>query len=277
MQNPKSLSRITKELLSVHDLYPKKSLGQNFLTDPGVLKRIVDAADLSPDEVVVEIGMGLGVVTEELAKRVKKVLSLEVDPDLILICKKILSRYQNLEIIKSSILEWELPGDMASFKVVGNLPYYITAPIIEKVLDDWRGRVKKAVITIQKEVAERIIAGPGSRAYGSFSVFVQNQALVGLNSLISKSSFYPRPEVSSAILVLDPYDKPLFDIDHGIVREAFGQRRKMIRASLSHYNIDWDRLGIDGSKRPEELGLPEFSLLTNFVDIGKLTNSQPGK
>lgn len=268
MPNPRSLSQITKELLAAYNLYPKKRLGQNFLIDPKVLERIVDAAELTPEDTVIEIGMGLGVVTEELAKKVNKIVAIEVDQDLILICKKILDSYQNVEIIRSSILEWELPEDLTAFKVVGNLPYYITAPIVEKILEEWKGKVQKAVITIQKEVAERIVAGPGSKTYGSFSVFIQNQAKVEINSLISKYSFYPQPDISSAIVTLEPYNKPLYNIDYKLVRAAFQQRRKTIRNSLSDYNIDWDKLGIDKGKRPETLSLEEFE---KICDNSKIT------
>ncbi|NQU16423.1 MAG: ribosomal RNA small subunit methyltransferase A [Candidatus Saganbacteria bacterium] len=271
MPDPRSLSQITKELLAAYNLYPKKRLGQNFLIDPQVLKRIVDAAGLSADDVVVEIGMGLGVVTEELAKKANKVISLEVDPDLILICKKILGSYQNVNIVRSSILEWQLPEGLESFKVVANLPYYITAPIIEKILDEWRGRVGKAVLTIQKEVAERLASDISSKSYGSFSVFVQNQAKVEIHSLISKFSFYPKPEVSSAIIILDPYSKPLYEIDYKVVREAFAQRRKMIRSTLSHYNLDWDKMGIEEKRRPEDLRLSEFEIICKEIVSGKNT------
>jgi len=267
LPNPRSLSQITKELLATHNLYPKKRLGQNFLIDPKVLERIINAADLTLEDTIVEVGMGLGVVTEELAKKVKNVISLEVDSDLILICKKILSSYHNLEIIRSSILEWELPEELTVFKVVGNLPYYITAPIVEKILEDWSGKVKKAVITIQKEVAERIVAGPGSKTYGSFSIFVQNQAKVEISSLISKYSFYPQPDVSSAIVTLEPYEKPLYNIDYKLVRDAFQQRRKTIRNSLADYRIDWDKLEIEKGRRPETLSLEEFEKICDNSKI----------
>lgn len=262
MQNPKSLSNVTRELLAAYNLYPKKRLGQNFLIDPKVLERIVGACQLSSNDFVIEIGMGLGVLTEALVKKVASVISIEVDSDMVMICREILKQYQNLDIVRGSILDWELPEHFGEFKVVGNLPYYITSAIIQKVLSDWKGKVRRGVFTIQKEVAERILADPGGKEYGSFSIFVQNHAKVGLNSLISKFSFYPQPEVSSAIIVLEPYKKPLYKIDHDLVRLAFSQRRKMLRSTLAHLNIDWEKIGIDPTRRPETISLEEFEAIS---------------
>ncbi|MFC1496243.1 16S rRNA (adenine(1518)-N(6)/adenine(1519)-N(6))-dimethyltransferase RsmA [Candidatus Margulisiibacteriota bacterium] len=262
MQSHRSLSNITRELLAAHNLYPKKRLGQNFLIDPAVLERIINAAELSSADTVLEIGMGLGVLTEELAKKAKAVIALEVDPDMILICKKVLQAYSNLQIVRKSFLEWDLPSYLESFKIVGNLPYYITTPTIERIIEEFNEKVSLAVLTIQKEVAERIVSPPGSKVFGSISVFVQNLAAVRIDSLISKYSFYPQPEVSSAILVLKPYTSPKYQINQELVRAAFSQRRKTIRNSLAGYNIDWDKTGIDPRRRAETLSLAEFEKIS---------------
>lgn len=249
-------------------------MGQNFLVDQSVLERIINASELSSDDRVLEIGTGLGVLTEALAKRVKHVTTIDPDCDMIKISKDVLSRYENISFIEEDFLDWEI--DRQYDKVVANVPYYITSPIIEKLLIGCGNEArfgngsrlrprsfKRIVLTIQKEVAERIVSAPGSKRYGSFSVFVQNKAAAAIDSLISKRSFYPQPEVSSAILVLAPYEKPLYDIDEKIVRAAFSQRRKMIRSTLKKYNIDFEKIGIDPKRRAETLSLEEFERISS--------------
>ncbi|HTY13019.1 MAG TPA: rRNA adenine dimethyltransferase family protein, partial [Candidatus Omnitrophota bacterium] len=139
--------------------------------------------------------------------------------------------------------------------------YYITSPIIEKLLE-LKAKPERIVLTVQKEVAERLAASPGDRAFGSFTVFVQNRSEASIDSLISRRSFFPPPDVDSAILVLKPYPGPKYNIDEKLVRAAFSQRRKMIRSSLSKFNIDLDSLGIDSKRRPETLTLEEFEKLS---------------
>jgi len=250
---------VTRALLHAFNLHPKKRLGQNFLIDEAVLARIIDAADISNNDEVLEIGTGLGVLTEALAKKAKHVVTLDPDKDMILIAKKVLSAYQNIDFVAADFIKWK--PDQQFNKVVANVPYYITSPIIEKILS-FKDKAELAVLTVQKEVAERIAASPGSRAFGSFTVFVQNRAEVKIDSFISKKSFYPSPDVDSAILVLKPYDKPLYEIDEKIVRAAFSQRRKMIRSSLSKFNINFSSLGIDPRRRPETLSLQDFERLS---------------
>ena len=263
-----SLYKTTVGLLSAFNLHPKKRLGQNFLVDGQVLERIITAADLKPEDTVLEIGTGLGVLTEALARKVKQVVGIDPDKDMIQISKQVLAGCPNVELIAADFLKWK--PDRTFNKVVANVPYYITSPIIEKLLTEPRilflpaGRHGAGsantliVLTVQKEVAERIAASPGNRDFGSFTVFVQNRADVAIDSLVSRRSFYPSPDVDSAILVLRPYGKPKYNIDEKIVRAAFSQRRKMIRSSLAEFNIDFEKIGIDPRRRPETLSLEEF-------------------
>jgi 16S rRNA (adenine1518-N6/adenine1519-N6)-dimethyltransferase len=254
-----SLRQTTIELLNAFERRPRKKLGQNFLIDENSLKQIIAAAQLSPHDNVLEIGTGLGVLTGALAERAGSVTTLDPDKEMIQISKEVLSRFANIEYLPEDFLKWE-PARKYS-KVVANVPYYITSPIIEKLLSFAR-LPELIVLTVQKEVAERITSAPGGRKYGSFSVFVQNRAEAKIGAFIPKRAFFPQPNVDSAVLVLKPYEKLLYKIKEEIVRTAFSQRRKMLRGTLSEYKIDFDRIGIDPRRRPETLSLAEFEKIS---------------
>ena len=264
-----SLAQITRELLKSYNRYPRKNLGQHFLIDPKVLERIILAAELKPEDLVIEIGSGLGVVTSEIAKYAGRVIGIEIDKELISMSKSILSPQANIEFIAEDILEASLSeiSQGNKYKIIGNLPYYITAPIVEKIVKA-EEKPEIAVIMVQKEVAERMTASPGTKKYGSFSIFTQYYAQVELNSFVSKSSFLPWPNVGSAVVVLKPYKTPKYEVKDeklffDIVHATFQQRRKMIRNSLSGYNLDG--LGINMDRRPETLSIEEFSKLSNYL------------
>ncbi len=258
-----SLYQVTRELLSTHNRYAQKRMGQNFLVDQAALDRIVAAAELNSDDEVLEIGCGLGVLTQALASRVKHVVSLDLDKEMIQISKEVLGGYSNVDFIYADFLEWEPTKTFT--KVVANVPYYITSPIIEKLLNGMGNDegITRIVLTVQKEVAERISSNPGTKKYGSFSVFVQNRADVEIASLISRRSFYPMPNVESAILIIRPLGHLRYNIKEEIVRAAFSQRRKMIRSTLKKYNIDFDSIGIDSRRRAETLTLEEFEKISS--------------
>lgn len=267
--NP-TLAEVTRELLKAYGRYPRKRLGQHFLVDPQVLQRIINAAELSGDDLVIEIGSGLGVVTSEIAKQAGKVIAIEIDKELVEISKNVLKACPNVEIIPGDILEISL-DEIAKgrIKIIGNLPYYITAPIVEKIIEA-ENKPELAVLMVQKEVAERMAAAPGSKKYGSFSIFTQYHAAVELNSFVSKSSFHPWPQVGSAIIVLRPYQTPKYAVKDkkrffDMVHAAFQQRRKTLRNSLSEFNLEG--CGINLTRRPEELSLDEFVALSNFSGI----------
>lgn len=280
----RSLAEITKQLLHTYNRYPRKRLGQHFLIDPQVVNRIIAAAELSADDSVIEIGSGLGVITAEIAERVKNLTAIEIDKELVEISRQVLAPFQNTQIVSGDILKLDLdslipqltthnqPHNSISqlttqFKIIGNLPYYITAPIVEKILL-CQNKPEIAVIMVQKEVAQRMAANPGSKKYGSFSIFCQFYAQVEVNSFVSKSSFLPWPEVGSAIVVLKPYQKPRYPVKDeklffDIVHAAFQQRRKKLSSSLKEYNLISS--GIDLNRRPETLSLDEFCSLANCL------------
>ena len=265
-----TLAQITKELLASYHRFPRKRLGQHFLVDPQVLKRIINASELTKDDLVIEIGSGLGIVTLEIAKLSHHVIAVEIDKELQRISKDVLKDFNNISFIPKDILKIKLPELSLGrkYKIIGNLPYYITAPIIEKILEA-KDKSELAVLMVQKEVAERMAAAPGTKKYGSFSIFVQYHAEVKLNSFVSKSSFYPWPEVGSAIVVLKPYHEPKYKVKNekrffDIVHKAFQQRRKQLRNPLKEYDLKG--LDIDLSRRPETLSLEEFVKIANTIN-----------
>lgn len=258
-----TLSQITKELLSVYNRRPRKRLGQHFLIDPKVVGRIIAAAELTKDDLVIEIGSGLGVITAEIAPHVKQLVAVEIDKELSEISKKVLAPCKNVSIVSGDILDFDFSRFSPGYKIIGNLPYNITAPIVEKILTA-ENKPGRAVIMVQKEVAERMAAQPGTKTYGSFSIFAQYYASISLLSLVSKSSFLPWPEVSSAIVKLTPYKEPKYPVKDekrffAIVHAAFQQRRKMLRNSLRDFNLKAS--GIDLNRRPETLSIAEFAAL----------------
>jgi len=264
-----SLSQITRELLAVYGRYPRKRLGQHFLVDPKVVERIVNAAELSKDDLIIEIGSGLGVVTAELAKHVHHLIAVEIDKELLKISQEVLKSFGNISFVAQDILKTDL-AKLAlgrKYKVIGNLPYYITAPIIEKILKA-EDKPELAVVMTQKEVAERMTAAPGSKKYGSFSIFVQYHAEAKLDSFVSKSSFHPWPEVGSAIVILRPYKTPKYEVKDeklffDIMHAAFQQRRKKLRNSLKEYRLEGSN--IDLNRRAEELTIEDFVTLSDYL------------
>lgn len=265
---PPTLAQVTKELLAAYNRYPRKGLGQHFLIDPKVVERISAAGELSLDDLVVEIGSGLGVITAELARQVYQLIAVEIDKELVAISQTVLKNQPNVTFVSQDILKTDLAKLTLGrkYKVIGNLPYYITAPIIDKILTA-QEKPELAVIMVQKEVAERMVSAPGSKKFGSFSVFCQFYAAVKIDSLVSKSSFLPWPEVSSAVVVLKPYQQPKYPVrDESlffkIVHTAFQQRRKKLSSSLKEFNVSgWP---IDLNRRPENLSVAEFAALADY-------------
>jgi 16S rRNA (adenine1518-N6/adenine1519-N6)-dimethyltransferase len=260
-----TLAEITKGLLQAYNRYTRKNLGQHFLIDPKVLERIIAAGQLNSDDLVIEIGSGLGVVTAEIAKLVGHVIAVEIDKELMTISRDVLAPYSNITFVGEDVLKTDLAklAHGRKYKIIGNLPYYITAPIVEKIITA-ADKPRLAVLMVQKEVAERMSAIPGSKKYGSFSIFVQFYAEVELNSFVSKSSFLPWPEVGSAVVTLTPHPAPRFpNIDEKkffeIVHTAFQQRRKKLSTSLSEYDLTGTTINLN--RRPETLSLEEFAEL----------------
>lgn len=252
-----------------------KSLGQNFLTDKRVIYAMIGAAGICPEDLVIEIGPGIGVLTVEAARCAGRVVAIEIDKALIPILKDNLEGADNVDIINKDVLRTDINdiirgSCMRSAKIVGNLPYYITTPIIIKLLSE-SVDAESITIMMQREVAERITAEPGSRTYGALSVAVQYHCKVETVVDVPKESFMPAPKVDSRVLKLMPGEKKVVtpvseDMFFRCVKAGFAQRRKTLLNSLTGGGFDRETVrdvlagcGIDASRRPETLSLRDFA------------------
>ncbi|MEN6520762.1 MAG: 16S rRNA (adenine(1518)-N(6)/adenine(1519)-N(6))-dimethyltransferase RsmA [Armatimonadota bacterium] len=273
-----------RQLLARHGLRPKKRLGQNFLIDRNVLGKIIDAADLGADSCVLEVGPGLGTVTKEAAGIVAKVVAVEADRDLIPVLEETVGGLPNVEIVSGDFLKLDLPEFLGSqfgerrCTIVANLPYYITSPLIIKLIEA-KKHIDRMVVMVQEEVAARMVAAPGSGDFGSLTVFIQYHCEVKIAAHVKRTVFFPSPEVDSAVVRLDIRSEPAVSVpDEGlffkIVRASFGQRRKTLLKSLSGSpDLGWTRetagkvletAKIDPVRRGETLSLEEFATLARF-------------
>lgn len=269
-----------REIKDKYDFKLSKSLGQNFLTDKNIIDKIIDAAEITSDDLVIEIGPGIGVLTAEAARLAKKVIAVEIDKNLIPILKDTLAEHDNVEIINQDVLKTDLNGIITEAgcrrtKIIGNLPYYITTPIIMGLLEG-QVRADSIIIMMQKEVADRIKSAPGTKAYGALSVAVQYYCIADTVAVVPKEVFFPVPKVDSAVLRLDiRKDKPVELLDEKLffrcVKAGFGQRRKTLLNSLSQLG-DFTKeeirqcladTGIDEKRRAETLSLEEFASIAN--------------
>ena len=270
---------VTQYILKRFGLHMNKKLGQNFLIDADVVEEIIDAAQINPDDTVLEIGPGIGTLTQGLLEAGAEVFAVEIDKRLPSILQHTLEGYDNLHIINADILKIDIKELIGNrpFKVAANLPYYITTPIIMSLLESALP-ITKIVTMVQKEVAERMTAVPGSKIYGALSVAVQYYSQPQICFNVPPHSFMPSPEVESSVIVCDVYDKrPVCPIDEkmlfSVVKAAFGQRRKTLNNSLS--STGWAKedikrillkSGIDEKRRGETLSLQEFvTIADNFV------------
>ncbi|MFA5311001.1 MAG: 16S rRNA (adenine(1518)-N(6)/adenine(1519)-N(6))-dimethyltransferase RsmA [Candidatus Omnitrophota bacterium] len=250
---------------------PKKSLGQNFLADKNIVKKIIEALSLSPSDTVLEIGSGKGEITSLIASRVYKVYALELDARLKDILEERLKGYDNARVIIQDILKLDLAKLLApkeKIKVFGNIPYYISSPIIEYLIRH-RGRIERAFITVQKEFAKRVVASPGSKDYGSLSFFVQYYCLPEIIFHINRGCFYPVPKVDSSLLSLAFRAQPAVyvkdeELLFRLIRSAFNQRRKTLRNSLKGI-AETGEIGAFLNQRPEDLSLEDFANLANRI------------
>jgi len=261
---------------------PKKSLGQNFLVDKNIQRKLIAAYELKESDWVLEIGAGYGELTKLIADRVAFLYAIEIDPYLCNILKGSLKRYKNVRIVHKDILKFNLRKyfgrlkGINKVKVAGNIPYYITTPIIEHLLK-YRDKVETVFITVQKEFAKRITAKPGSKEYGSFSCFLQYYTIPRAIFLIKKNSFSPSPKVDSCLLELKiravPAVKTMREkLLFKIIRAAFNKRRKTLRNSLTgiiplqKLSMFFKRYSIDSNIRPERLTLEDFANLSNLQE-----------
>jgi 16S rRNA (adenine1518-N6/adenine1519-N6)-dimethyltransferase len=272
-------------LLRRQGLRPKKRLGQNFLVDRNTLEKIADAAELTPGDRVLEIGPGLGALTRALAERADRVVAVEVDADLLPILRETLGDLPNVRIVHADFLALPLDAFLPEHvgdrgvKVVANIPYYITSPILERLLAA-SARIERILLLVQKEVADRLTARPGTADYSSLTLFARYHAEVEVAGRVSRNVFYPPPAVDSAILRLRPRPEPavraadpgrLFDVIHA----AFQQRRKTLLNALTGFSAlrlarpDAEAAlraaGIEPQRRGETLSLEEFARLADAV------------
>ena len=280
--NPK----ITIAFLQKFNFDIKKKFGQNFLIDSHVLNKIVDAAGITKDDTVLEIGPGIGTLTQYLAESAKQVIAVEIDRDAVEVLKATLSPYDNIEVINRDILKTDINrlsmeyNDGKPFKVVANLPYYITTPIIMSLLED-EAPVTSITVMVQKEVADRMDAGPGSKEYGALSLAVQYYADTYLAANVPPNCFMPRPNVGSAVIKLTLHDeKPVSVNDEKLmfklIRASFNQRRKTLKngiandrtLSFSKEDVDWalKSMGLDVNVRGERLSLKQFAELSDILE-----------
>lgn len=271
-----------KEIREKYCFKFSKNLGQNFLTDKNIIDKIIEGTGITEKDTVLEIGPGIGVITAEAAERARRVIAVEVDSSLLPILEETLGEYSNVRIINEDVLKLDInriieEEQAERVKIIGNLPYYITTPIIMKLLDE---EVKAESITVmmQKEVADRIKAGPGSKAYGAISAAVQYYCTVEKIIDVPRTVFVPQPKVDSVVLKFKlreqkaavVQDKRLF---FECIKAGFGQRRKTLLNSLQTVRgtskeviaASLAAAGIDASRRAETLTLEEFGKISNEV------------
>lgn len=285
LYTPQTINEIKKK----YDFSLSKSLGQNFLTDKGIIDEIIEAAEIGEDSLVIEIGPGIGVLTAEAAALAGKVVAVEIDKNLIPILSETLAEFSNVKVVNKDILKTDLGEiireakaeaeadgkELKDVKILGNLPYYITTPIIMKILEDGIP-AESITIMMQKEVADRIKSGPGKKTYGALSVAVQYYCEVSSVVNVPRSVFVPPPNVDSAVLKLKiREEKPVSLISEKMffetVKGGFGQRRKTLGNSLAGVlrmekqdAVDaLNAAGIDPGRRAETLDINEFAALAN--------------
>lgn len=275
--------------ISGYGIKPVKSLGQNFLADNNTIEKIIDSAEITKDDLVIEVGPGAGSLTKRLADRAGSLVAVEIDKNLIPLLEEILTENENALIVHADVLKLDIAsllkeeyGKYKSYKVVANLPYYITTPILMKFLES-SFPPSVMVVMMQKEVAERINAGPGGKEYGSLSVVSGYYCRVKKVMDVSPNCFYPKPDVSSTVLRMDTRDNPEVAIDDEkfffrLVKSAFAQRRKKASNSIANtlgYEVEkkqieaiLEKMDLPGDIRAERLSISDFAELSNM--IGKI-------
>ena len=279
------IPRNTIEVLQKHHFTFQKKYGQNFLIDPGVLDRVIRAAEITGEDCVLEIGPGIGTMTQRLAERAGKVVAVEIDRNLIPILEETLEPYCNVTVINEDILKLDLRQlaqgmwEGRPVKVVANLPYYITTPIVMGLLE---GDIllRSITVMVQREVAERMQAGPGTKDYGALSLAVQYYAKPEIVANVPPNCFMPRPKVGSAVIQLSRYEEPPVRVADekklfALIRASFNQRRKTLANSLGNAaGVDASRervigaleqMGLPATIRGEALTLEQFAELSNLL------------
>ncbi|WP_281355750.1 16S rRNA (adenine(1518)-N(6)/adenine(1519)-N(6))-dimethyltransferase RsmA [Virgibacillus ihumii] len=282
----------TSEILNKYGFHFKKSLGQNFLIDVNILENIMNQVGIDKQAAAIEIGPGIGALTEQLAIHADKVLAFEIDQRLLPILEETLQNYENVQVLHQDILEADVRQAIDTYfdqgqpvHIIANLPYYITTPILMKLLRE-NLPVASITIMIQKEVAERMAAVPNNKSYGSLSIAVQYYTHAEVIMSVPKSVFMPPPKVDSSVLQLMLRDTPPVNVENeefffDVVQASFAQRRKTLRNNLTrHFKESLERekivqlleaAGIDGTRRGESLNMQEFADLANtfYLELKK--------
>lgn len=276
-----------RALLRRYGIRPRKRWGQNFLINPGILEKIVAAAEISPADTVVEIGPGIGALTARLTALAGRVVAVEIDRSLVALLKERFSACPNLFLVEGDALKADFDalvraaGGTLPYKVVANLPYYVTTPLLTRLLNT-NFTVRLLVVMVQKEVALRLVARPGTKEYGSLSVLAQYRSEAELVAVVSRGSFFPAPAVDSAVVKLRLRSAPPVAVpDEGlffrVVRAAFGQRRKTLLNALAGAGLgrgrqEWEAVlkqaGIDPQRRGETLDLAAFAAIARVLAEG---------
>lgn len=271
----------TISILKKYQIRPRKKFGQNFLTEFSIMEKIVSALDPAKSDEVLEIGPGLGIMSAIIAKQVKKIYAVEKDRNLFNLIEEEFGNIDNMKLFNADILEFDLKKELSGtgfpIKVVGNIPYNISTPILFKLLSSGE-LISCAVLTVQKEVAERMTAREGGKDYGILSIMLQTKAICKKLFDIKAGSFTPPPRVTSTVVKIDIPAKPLFnikDVDffEEVIKTAFGQRRKTIRNSLlgsKRFKIEKIDTGlkeskIDPKRRPETISIEEYVNLVDYL------------
>ncbi len=279
--NPKN----TIEILQKYNFNFQKKFGQNFLINTGVLEDIIDAAEVTDEDMVLEIGPGIGTMTQYLCENARQVIAVEIDTNLIPILKDTLSAYDNVRIINDDILKVDI-NELAreynngrQIKVVANLPYYITTPIIMGLFES-HVPIESITVMVQKEVADRMQAGPGTKDYGALSLAVQYYSKPQIVVNVPPSCFMPQPKVGSTVISLRRHQQPVVQVEDEklmfkVIRASFNQRRKTLANGLNNYggiNLTKEQiqqsieeLGVPVNIRGEALSLEQFACLSNII------------
>ncbi|UMZ75250.1 16S rRNA (adenine(1518)-N(6)/adenine(1519)-N(6))-dimethyltransferase RsmA [Natranaerofaba carboxydovora] len=276
-----------KELINTYDLRVKKNYGQNFIIDENILNKIIKSADLNEEDTILEIGPGIGTLTEALARKVNNVIAIEIDKNIIYILRDtILKEYNNVTLIEADALKINIkdqfeniydnvPGEI---KVVANLPYYITTPLLIKLAQE-QLLITEMVLTVQKEAADRFMAENGTKDYGSVTVVLDYYFEKDFIMKLSPAVFYPRPKVDSAVIRLKKHSEPPVKVENEnsfveFIRKCFSQRRKTLKNNLKSFSncnlakreLDeiFEKTEINERARPEDLDLFKFARIFNM-------------